>query len=89
MSDEFRPIHCSSQVFFFASEVENGLQKTAQKIRKLNSGARNFEHIEHGSTRRRLSLDEENAAPDNPNSVKLTFIGQGGHLGSFVKTELL
>jgi hypothetical protein len=32
---------------------------------------------------------KKNAAPDNPNSVKLTFIGQGGHLGSFVKTELL
>lgn len=44
---------------FFASGVENGLQKKAQKIRKLNSGASNFEHIEHGSTRQRLSLNEE------------------------------
>lgn len=34
-------------------------KKTAQKIRKLNSGASNFEHIEHGSTRRQLSLNEE------------------------------
>ncbi|MBZ7887177.1 hypothetical protein FML63_02110 [Klebsiella variicola] len=59
MSDEFRPIHCSSQVFFFTSGVVNGFQKTAQKIRKLNSGASNFEHIEHGSTRRQLSLNEE------------------------------
>jgi len=32
---------------------------------------------------------KKNAAPDTPNSVKLTFIGQGSHLGSFVKTELL
>jgi hypothetical protein len=64
-------------------------KKTAQKIRKLNSGASNFEHIEHGSTRRQLSLNEEKCCSDNPNSVKLTFIGQGSHLGSFVKTELL
>ncbi len=34
-------------------------KKTAQKIRKLNSGASNFEHIEHSSTRRQLRLNEE------------------------------
>lgn len=34
-------------------------KKTAQKICKLSSGASNFEHIEHGSTRQRLSLNEE------------------------------
>lgn len=34
-------------------------KKKAQKIRKLNSGASNFEHIEHSSTRRQLRLNEE------------------------------
>lgn len=45
--------------FFLLLGWQMDSKKTAQKIRKLNSGASNFEHIEHGSTRRQLSLDEE------------------------------
>ncbi len=45
--------------FFFLLGWQMDSKKTAQKIRKLNSGASNFEHIEHGSTRRQLSLNEE------------------------------
>lgn len=45
--------------FFLLLAWQMDSKKTAQKIRKLNSGASNFEHIEHGSTRRQLSLNEE------------------------------
>ena len=45
--------------FFLLLGWQMDAKKTAQKIRKLNSGASNFEHIEHGSTRRQLSLNEE------------------------------
>lgn len=45
--------------FFLLLGWQMDSKKTAQKIRKLNSGASNFEHIEHGSTRRQLSLNEE------------------------------
>ncbi len=45
--------------FFLLLGWQMDSKKTAQKIRKLNSGASNFEHIEHGSTQRQLSLNEE------------------------------
>lgn len=45
--------------FFLLLGWQMDSKKTARKIRKLNSGASNFEHIEHDSTRRQLSLNEE------------------------------
>ncbi|BFT81396.1 hypothetical protein GVv1_21880 [Enterobacter pseudoroggenkampii] len=44
---------------FFSSEVANGFQKKAKKVRELNGGVSSFEHIEHCSARLRLRLNDK------------------------------
>ena len=62
-------------------------KKTAQKIRKLNSGASNFEHIEHGSTRRQLSLDEENRYSGYSKERQAYFYRAGQSFGFICKNR--